>query len=143
MRLLDLSRQSRSFSEMPDSCVSWKISAIVTNHIGLTTSTHLPINMESLIPHDTAGTEAPLYRALGPYKVSHESRCPILPLWISSLVGSATLLRMFLVEHIVLSVLAIVPHGDLVRVSVSLHLVYNHQQTDSRPITTTTSMNSP
>lgn len=28
---------------------------------------YLPIKMESVIPHDIAGTEAPLYSALGPF----------------------------------------------------------------------------
>jgi hypothetical protein len=31
---------------------------------------YLPIRMESVIPQDIAGTEAPLYKALGPYFIS-------------------------------------------------------------------------
>ena len=32
--------------------------------------THLPIRIESVIPHDIAGTDAPLYNALGPCSIS-------------------------------------------------------------------------
>jgi len=33
-------------------------------------TTYLPIRIESVIPHDIAGTDAPLYNALGPCLIS-------------------------------------------------------------------------
>lgn len=43
--------------------------------------TYLPIRIESVIPHDIAGTDAPLYNALGPFSISsvpHEAALVVL-----------------------------------------------------------------
>lgn len=45
---------------------------------------HLPIRIESVMPHDMAGTEAPLYNARGPFVCQLQTR--------SSAQGAADLL---------------------------------------------------